>query len=73
MAKTVISVRLSAERLDRLDEVCRNRGITRSAAIDEALRIYPELISGTSETTYDIGKLKAAPAPKRAPPRSEKS
>src|ERR1700730_7131290 len=67
MPKTVISVRLSAERLKRLDEICRARVITRSQAIDEALRIYPELLSGTAETTYDARKLPCAPVPRRTP------
>ena len=67
MAKKIISVRLSAERLQRLDEICRARIITRSQAIDEALRIYPELLSGNAETTYDPGKLPCAPVPKRTP------
>ena len=65
MAKIIISVRLSKERLDRLDELCEKRNITRSAAIDEALRIYPELLSGTAETSYNVQNIKSAPAPKR--------
>lgn len=53
MPKTVISVRLSKERLQSLDLACRQLRMNRSEVIDAALRILPELISGKAETKYD--------------------
>jgi hypothetical protein len=50
--KTIISVRLSAERLAQVDAVAHRLGTTRSGAIDAALRILPELLSGKSELKY---------------------
>lgn len=47
--KTVISVRLSPERLAQIDEAARRLGTTRSGVIDAALRIFPKLLSEKSE------------------------
>jgi metal-responsive CopG/Arc/MetJ family transcriptional regulator len=55
--KTVISVRLSDERLRQLDETCRRLKMNRSEVIDAALRVLPELISDTAELKYDPSKL----------------
>jgi hypothetical protein len=53
MSKTVISVRLSAERLAQLDAAALQLGVNRSEAIDAALRIFPDLISGKCELKFD--------------------
>lgn len=53
MSKSVISVRLSAERLAKLDVAALQLGMNRSEAIDAALRIFPELISGKCELKFD--------------------
>jgi len=58
MRKKMISVRLSDERLMQLDEACRELGMNRSEAIDAALRILPEIISGESELRYDLSKIR---------------
>lgn len=55
--KTVISVRLSDERLRQLDETCKRLNMNRSEVIDAALRVLPELISDTAELKYDPSKL----------------
>lgn len=52
MGKKVISVRLSEERLEQLDEACKQLGLNRSEAIDAALRLLPEIISGSAEYSY---------------------
>ena len=59
MSKTVISVRLSAERLAAIDAEARRLGKTRSELIDWALRILPELLSGRCETKYDPKWMRA--------------
>jgi metal-responsive CopG/Arc/MetJ family transcriptional regulator len=59
MSKGVISVRLSQERLAQLDEVCQRLQMNRSQVIDSALRLLPELISGTAELTYAPPNLEA--------------
>ncbi|MGC1778755.1 MAG: hypothetical protein WBB34_12460 [Xanthobacteraceae bacterium] len=50
--KTIVSVRLSPERLAQVDTVAHRLGTTRSGAIDTALRILPDLLSGKSELKY---------------------
>jgi hypothetical protein len=50
--KTVISVRLSQERLAQIDAAARRLGMTRSAAIDTALRIFPDLLNGDCELQF---------------------
>jgi len=52
MAKAIISVRLSEERLQQLDDACRMLKMNRSQVIDAALRILPEIASGKAELTY---------------------
>ena len=51
--KTVISVRLSPERITAIDTVARRLGMTRSEVIDAALRILPDLVSGKCELKFD--------------------
>ncbi|MFQ3453893.1 hypothetical protein PMN64_11315 [Bradyrhizobium sp. UFLA01-814] len=58
MTKRVISVRLSRERLDQLDGVCRKLGMNRSQVIDSALRLIPEIMSGKAELHYDPERFK---------------
>ena len=57
MTKTVISVRLSKERLSQLDELCERLKMNRSQVIDSALRLLPELTSGKAELTYEPRSL----------------
>jgi hypothetical protein len=54
MSKIVISVRLSRERLCQLDAAAEQLRMSRSEAIDAALRILPDLISGTCELSYKV-------------------
>ncbi|MBM0207465.1 ribbon-helix-helix protein, CopG family [Micromonospora sp. STR1s_5] len=68
MAKAVISVRLSEERLAQLDRACAKLQMNRSEVIDAALRLLPELISGKAETSYAPGKIR-----KDHPSRSDSS
>lgn len=58
MTKRVTSVRLSDERLKRLDEVCSRLGMNRSQVIDAALRLVPEVMSGKAELHYDPERFK---------------
>lgn len=48
--KTVISVRLSPERLAQVDALAKRLGKTRSEAIDTALRLLPERLFGQPES-----------------------
>jgi hypothetical protein len=57
MPKHVISVRLSTERLAQLDQTALRLGMNRSQAIDAALRILPDLVSGTCELKLDPARL----------------
>jgi Arc/MetJ-type ribon-helix-helix transcriptional regulator len=57
MAKGIISVRLSSERLAQIDEACKRLRMNRSEVIDAALRILPKLISGTAELSYDPTRI----------------
>jgi hypothetical protein len=50
--KTVISVRLSPERLAQIDAAALRLSMTRSAAIDAALRIFPDLLNGDCELQF---------------------
>jgi hypothetical protein len=50
--KTVISVRLTEERLAQIDAAARKLGMNRSQAIDAALSVFPKLISGKLELQY---------------------
>ncbi len=61
MSKHLISVRLSTERLAQLDEAARLLGVNRSQAIDAALRVLPDLISGKCEMSYDPARLSSRP------------
>ena len=63
-SKTVISVRLSAETLARLDDACRLLKINRSQAIDKAVRLLPELVSGSAELQYHPENRRLGPAPR---------
>lgn len=62
MSKTVISVRLSEERLSDLDSICSQLKTNRSQAIDMAIRLLPNLIGENSEFVYrpywEVGKNK---------------
>ena len=53
MPKQIVSVRLSSERLAKIDEVASLLGMNRSQAIDAALRILPDLVSGKCELRFD--------------------
>jgi len=57
MAKTIISVRVSPERLAKLDAAGLQLGMTRSEAINAAIRLLPEIISGRSELRYEPSQL----------------
>lgn len=67
MTKTVISARLSQERLAQLDELCERLRMNRSQVIDSALRLLPELISGNAELTYEPRNLQPQSAAAREP------
>jgi hypothetical protein len=54
--KAVVSVRLSSERLAQIDTAARRLGMTRSQAIDAALRIFPDLLSGNFELKFEPQK-----------------
>ena len=58
MTKRVISVRLSDERLNQLDGICRLLGMNRSQVINAALRLVPEVMSGKAEFTYDAKRFR---------------
>jgi ribbon-helix-helix CopG family protein len=51
--KNVISVRLSPERIATLDRMAQLLGMNRSEAIDAALRIFPDLVSGKCELKFE--------------------
>jgi hypothetical protein len=51
--KTVISVRLCTERIIAIDRAARLLRMNRSQAIDAALRVFPDLVSGKCELKFE--------------------
>jgi hypothetical protein len=51
--KSVVSIRLSEEMLSELEEAARRLGVSRSQAVEAAIDLLLDLISGKCELKYE--------------------